>query len=118
MYYDMTKLEELNTSMKEERASLLTYLSDKNVSLEDRWHMYCKAVETGYITANKSYGDGYLDLLGRDNPYVDLGMERHETRYFSDMFDPIDEGDFTSGQVEAWKEKVLSSGYASFTFDW
>lgn len=118
MYYDMTKLEELHASMKQERASLLAHLSDKNVRLEDRWYTYCKAVKNDYITADKSYGNGYVDLLGLDNPYDDLNMARHETMHFSDMFNHIDKDDFDTGQVEAWKEKVLSSGYASFTFDW
>lgn len=118
MWYDMSKFRELSAEMVEELVKFFTYLSDTSVHLEDRWHSYGEAVRKKYLTVNQSYGDGYITLLGLDNPYDDLHMERYETANFCDIFNYVDKDDFNPGQVEAWMEKVLSSGYASFTFDW
>ena len=119
MWYDMSKFNELSAEMVDELGKFSTYLSDTSIRLEDRWHSYEEAVRKEFLTATKSYGDGYITLLGLDNPYDDLGMERHETSTFPEILDMIEhEQGISDEQVAAWKEKVLASGYASFTFDW
>lgn len=118
MRYDMTKLEDLFIEVKDEQTLLLAYLADTSISLDDRWYSYGHAVHKKYLTANESYGDGYITLLGLDNPYDDLHMERHTTTDFYDILSYVDKPVLDDGQVTFWKEKVLASGYASFTFDW
>lgn len=109
--------------MNEQMQPLLDELKDETIALEDRWNAYLMLVTGGVLTKIKSYGDGFVEDL---NPnwtlYDTFYIERYETTNFPDMLErimEIDEDEIPSEEVlNAWKEKVLASGYAGFEFDW
>ena len=81
-----------------------------------------KLVEDNILTSNEIYGDGYIETLGTSYTlYDDFYIEKHETSTFIDILDRIKESDTLSPSEESiikWKEEVLASGFASFTYDW
>lgn len=101
-------------------------LKDQTIDLADRWIAYTKLVENN-ILEDDIYGDGYIDILGNLTLYDNFHVDRHQTMSFPDMYEHIMEadGEYQKELVEArdknlsqWQEKVLASGYASFTYDW
>ena len=108
-------------------APILEQLKDQSIPLEDRWAAYTALVENDVLVQDDGYGDGFIDELGNNlTLFDDFYMERHESRTFIEMYDIVmeAEGDYQAALVEAknnlpqWQEKVLASGYASFTYDW
>lgn len=97
-------------------------LTDQAIPLDERWETYRNLVKGDMLVNDNSYGDGFVDDLGdkmsiRDDFYV----ERHETKSFISMYECISDGEVDNVDMEkvpAWREKVLASGYSSFTFDW
>ena len=120
---------------KPDLSEVLASLKDKSIPVEDRWEAYTILVNGALITKMQSYGNGFTDVLRKPNcdkpgrhysPYDDFGFERHETREFSFVLeliqDRLEDEDFenvpTAESIIAWKESVLASGCAGFTYDW
>ena len=108
---------------------MLEDLKNKDIPLSNRWSAYTLLVANHIITREQSYGDGYLDDLGGDlTQYDHFNNGRHNTVRFIDMYDRIVDADprwqSDLSQLQgtdnfvAWQERVLASGYASFTYDW
>jgi hypothetical protein len=108
-------------------------LANKDIDLETRWASYL-AVEKFLPIDPYSYG--FIDKLSWQSPYDDLGMDRYQTRSFSQVWEMIQENladminyeetdtyfdqyrKLTAEQMNDWREAVLASGFGGFTNDW
>lgn len=106
-------------------------LADTSIDLDSRWYFYDLLVKAGVLREIEAYGDGFLDTLNKNMTlYDDLSYERHETVKYLEMYERIQDnfGDenawnepwksVTQETVDAWREQVLASGEAGFTYDW
>lgn len=122
------KLVEARKMLNEAVVPLIEELKDTKIPLNERWEAYTKLVENGAHTRSETYGDGFIGTLDRNMTlYDDFHVDRYQTERFIDMYDHIMEADGSYQQdlvkaretnLEAWQEKVLASGFASFTYDW
>tara|TARA_Y100001001_G_scaffold164642_1_gene197769 strand:- start:2459 stop:2851 length:393 start_codon:yes stop_codon:yes gene_type:complete len=122
------KFVEARKMLDEEVEPLLNSLKTPDLPLVDRWAAYTTLVEGNVLTNIESYGDGFVETLGRNlTLYDDFHCERHETMLYTDMYQHILEadGDYQQDLVaaretacDAWREKVLASGTAGFKHDW
>lgn len=134
MTAEIVKKATILVSEKPDLSGLLAELKDKAIPVEDRWEAYDILVAGGLITENVMYGSAYTDLLrkpncdkpGRHFSLHDFGFERYETRQFGFILELIEDRladeDFenvpTAESIIAWKEAVMASGCATFTYDW
>jgi len=104
-------------------------LANQAIPLDERWDAYVKLCVADLISEVDCCGDGYIDFLEHKDGdeltmYDHFYIERHETRSYIDMYDYLIPGNYrfsehlVPGSVDAWREKVLASGYAAFTYDW
>lgn len=130
----MNPLQEKVAQMVEARTALildlpatLELLKDQSLPLDDRWTAYTELVNNSVIVEDGSYGDGYLSELGPNfTQYDDFNNDRYNTVKFLDMYEQIMDAEDDSelgeirsnGKLAKWQEKVLASGYATFTYDW
>ncbi len=116
-------LSAVETAKEKLRQEHLAKLTDKSLSLDERWAIFLQLAEAG-VLGHESYGDGYLDdLQGSHNEltqYDDFHNDRHETVSYKDMYERIVENpeDFEGCDIDAWREKVLEEGCATFDYDW
>lgn len=111
--------------IEEKTGPVLDALKDKSIPLDDRWEVYTKLVEANVLVKDASYGDGYLEDLDYNHMslYDDFYTDRGASLRFIDMYERMTENpeDFTEqarANLPKWQERVLESGYSSFTYDW
>jgi hypothetical protein len=130
----MTALEEAVSAVleaqrlaQEKLPALLAALKDTSRPLAERWTAYTALVNSHVSAYNKTYGDGFVSVLGENvTLYDSFHLERYTTTTFVEMYQQIIEADESSPELvaaretnlEAWQEAVLASGYSSFTYDW
>jgi len=111
-----------------EMQPLLQSLKDTSIPLDERWDAYTQLVEKNILINEQNYGDGFLaEAFGYNNVslYDDFNMDRHETRTFPDMWSHMNE-DYNEmpdcykddAKRDAWRERVLASGFSGFEYDW
>jgi hypothetical protein len=110
--------------------TFLEKLKDTTIPLDLRWTLYVDAVGQNIIVRDEMYGDGYGSILIGPNCslYDQFYLERGQSMTFPEMIERVNESreyedddifdTVTDESIIAWKEKVLSMGYASFTNDW
>ena len=110
-------------SLKQE---LEQYITDKSVSLEDRWDLWISAPSTlkivePWIVHFKSLPEHFIMYDG------ELHAERYQTIYTYEIIDKLEEGDWNSVEqvsipydidIDAVKEEILSHNLGSFVYDW
>lgn len=100
-------------------------LTDQRFTLDARWRLFM-AVEV--MLPTHSYGSDW-GVLKSDSEYDDYSTERYSTVYFKDRVEMLEEmlADYiaheellryTQEDIDAWKERVLASGYRGFVYDW
>lgn len=100
-------------------------LIDQRFTLEARWRLFV-AVES--MLPIQSYGT-HWGIHVTDCEYDDYGTERYQTVYFTDRLEMLEEMlsnyeeneeslRYTQEDIDAWKERVLASGYRGFVYDW
>lgn len=100
-------------------------LTDQRFTLDARWRLFM-AVEV--MLPTHSYGSDW-GVLKSDSEYDDYSTDRYSTVYFKDRAEMLEEmlADYTSHgellrytqeDIDAWKERVLASGYRGFVYDW
>lgn len=102
-------------------AGAIDALKNTDIPLTERWAAYTELVEKNIYNKNQLYGDGFIDDLGEGlTLYDEFYVERRETVKYVDMYERImeDEDNYEQENISAWQEKVLQSGYTSFTYDW
>lgn len=105
---------------------LLVQLKDTSLPLDERWDAYTQLVNNDILVREMTYGDGFLDVLDKNGSmYDDFNTDRGQTLTFPDMYQMVMDGDewneslvAMQPNLPAWQEKVLASGYSSFTYDW
>lgn len=112
------------TLIKQSQAAIALGITDllknKDFPLEDRWELLLNSED---LLSTETYGDGEIEILTRDGksvtPYDDFYIEKCQTKYYSDMWETIIEGEPDAyGNVDEWREAVLARGYGSFIYDW
>jgi hypothetical protein len=102
----------------------LAQLKDKNIPLDERWEAYGQLCKAKIITKIAPYGDGFVDTLYAGGCcYDDLHIEKYQTSDYFEMAEDNFEGwgdtpTPTPKRIAKWKEEVLASGDAGFTYDW
>lgn len=100
-------------------------LIDQRFTLEARWRLFMAA---DVVLPVQSYGSNW-GVLKTDSEYDDYSTERYSTVYFSDRAEMLEEMledytrheellRYTQEDIDAWKERVLASGYRGFVYDW
>lgn len=106
---------------------MMAALKDQSIPLDERWEAFEILVNGSVLTSTELYGDGFIDTLRVEGKreltlYDDFYIERHETtsytRFLERILDVFQGDGLDMLSLAKWKEKVLASGYASFTFDW
>jgi len=115
---------------KPQLESMLIAFKNPSIPLEERWEAYTILVEGKVLTNVYNSGDGFIDkLVSVTNSdytmYDDFSVERYETISFTDMYDRLinmedwnEDSIPTQVSLDAWRETVLSSGYAAVKHDW
>jgi hypothetical protein len=101
-------------------------LVDITIPLDTRWDAYTNLVEADILVKEMNYGTGYLDdIFGHNSVslYDDFYMDRGQSRTFPEIWEAVTEKDDDEiyadvVKQDAWREKVLASGYAGFNYDW
>lgn len=129
MSFDKLKaaLAEIEKIKAELLATYQPKLTDKSISLDDRWSMF-EQMCAAHLLGNNGYGSGFLtELAGKPRKlslYDNFNVERYETITYLDMYEIIqedlkdDEDKYEPENIDAWREAVLASGYMSITHDW
>lgn len=107
---------------------LLATLTDLTVPLDDRWATYTALVENHILVREKSCGDGFLgEIFGHSavSLYDDFNLDRNQTSTFPEIWDAMNDEFFEARGVyddgekrNAWRERVLASGFSGFEYDW
>ena len=105
---------------------VLEKLKDTTISLEERWDAFVLLVNKNIFVNEQSYGDGFLsEVFGNDKVslYDDFNMDRGQTMTFPEVWESMldmDEGETYEDPFKQseWRERVLASGFSSFTHDW
>lgn len=106
-------------------ANLITHLEDKSISLEERWSAFERLCTADLIVNIAAYGDGDFDLLWETANFETFYITKFETVNYLDVyeqilesFDEFVEQGLTQEGLDAWREKVLSTGDKGYIFDW
>lgn len=100
-------------------------LTDQRFTLDARWRLFM-AVEV--MLPVHPYGSDW-GVLKSDSEYDDYSTERYSTVLFKDRLEQLEEEiwyaenqnellRYTREDIDAWKERVLASGYQGFVYDW
>jgi hypothetical protein len=134
-------IEDLEQTQKLVTYNLNKLFIDKNISLEERWELYCRACETKVFHEEHYYSLDFKFM--KDNNwewYEDFCGDRYKTIYLHDLVDDIlehlwgeigfDNESYTpiitdnefqeivEPRMDLIKEEILACGYASFIYDW
>lgn len=101
-----------------------TALTDQRFTLDARWRLFM-AVEV--MLPVHPYGSDW-GVLKSDSEEDDYSTDRYSTVYFSDRAGMLEEMlahytaheellRYTQEDIDAWKERVLASGYRGFVYD-
>lgn len=102
-----------------------TALTDQRFTLDARWRLFM-AIEV--MLPIHSYGSDW-GVLKNDSEYDEYYTERYSTVLFKDRLERLEEEiwyaedqnellRYTREDIDAWKERVLASGYRGFVYDW
>jgi hypothetical protein len=121
----ITELLARKKAIADDVASLLGTLTDKEIPLDDRWKTFT-VLSKADLLPTASYGSGFIEECfgSKFCIYDDFYVERYQTVKYVDLYDTM-----TSREVEVterlteemrdkWRERVLVSGFGSFTHDW
>lgn len=109
----------LKASLDAAAKSAIEALKETSVPLDERWDAFTELVSNNIFVKNKSFGDGFVD-----SPYDVFYMERGSTKKFTSAYEQLLNKDQNYPEpgsdidLDLWREKVLASGYSSFTYDW
>jgi hypothetical protein len=124
---NVAPLVEARTLLNKGVDQILVQLKDTSLPLDERWDAYRALCDNNILVKNEGYGDGFLDTLGEElTMYDHFNVDKYQTMEFVDMYDKVMEADdkwhkdlvAVQPNIPAWQEKVLASGYSSFTYDW
>lgn len=110
----------LERQVKEQLELLQPILVDQSRSLSERWDMFSKVAHM--MPTDMWYSGGHTELLDI-SLYDDLYIDRHEQIGFIDFYERLVEYDdenplVSQDKLDAWREKILASGYGGFRNDW
>ncbi len=114
-------LKSLDTSvaiLEEAKKDFLSYIQNKEISLDSRWKLYKKY---SYLLPIQNYGSDFFNydfIVGHYNRYelidyvavIELLEEGYNYNYLSE--------DLTKEEILTLKEQALNSSYQGFYFDW
>lgn len=114
-------LKSLDTSvaiLEEAKKDFLSYIQNKEISLDSRWKLYKKY---SYLLPVKTYG---CDFFNYD--FIVDHYSRYELINYVSVIELLEEGynfnylseDLTKEEILKLKEQALSSGCQGFYFDW
>ena len=116
----LSDIEQFVAQKEHNLLSVLHYIRDKTTPLDDRWAVYCKAVEGSIITADTS-SLSCMDCLGNSLcPVDDLGIGQNEYRSFVEIYSELGEYSgtiYSQKQLQELKEEFMATGLAGFVND-
>lgn len=117
------KLEDLNYSIGILKEEYLSYIKDKEYSIDSRWNVFCEAPD-----AMKENATDNVHFFSLPDDFIRYDMPRHAfRRALVSVYDIVncvdDYNDFELNEsrlidVNALKEEILSMNIGSFVFDW
>lgn len=104
--------------LEEAKKDFLSYIQNKEISLDSRWKLYKKY---SYLLPVKTYG---CDFFNYD--FIVDHYSRYELINYVSVIELLEEGynfnylseDLTKEEIINITEQALSSGYQGFYFDW
>jgi len=104
------------------KQDIQTYLSDKDIDLEERWSIFELISEMGLLVTQTG-GDGHLSTIDIDaTMYDDFNTDRYCRLTYVKMYKMLlnrqDLKGYTEDMMNQWREVVLSGGADSFIHDW
>lgn len=99
------------------------FISNKEISLEERWEVYCLACEAGIYAKNClcCVDLETLESHSRFSTYYDdFYIQRYTTVHFYELVRRVEENmaRWPGLNLNDLKEEVLSNEYTSYLFDW
>jgi len=117
-----------HATIQNDMQPLLDSLKDRSIPLDERWAAFTALVENNILVNEKNYCDGFLaDIFGSNKVslYDDFHMDRNESRTFVEIWESMNDEFFEGGETyadpmlrDAWREKVMASGFSGFEYDW
>jgi len=108
-----------NHTLSVGKANLATYIRDKNISLDDRWKMFCKAPMQMRNT------DSYIVTFNWEKKYHEIswydsfGYDRYATVDMEDVITAMWENEENNEEeLKDMKEEILEKNLGSFIYDW
>lgn len=92
------------------------YIANKDIPLEERWRVYCLAVDGG-IFISKSIWIITLKTIGE---WPENKFQRYESVFLNSIVEGYeDEIDLHPHiNLDELKEEILQTGYSHFIYDW
>lgn len=93
-----------------------TFITSKELSLEDRWDLFCGA--PNYLKNREPRIARFAALGSNFCYYEEYGTERYQVVYTTGIVEFMEDNEYPSVQIQDLKEEILAKNLGSFTFDW
>jgi len=108
----------VNHTISVGKAQLATYITDKNISLDDRWNMFCKS------PMQMRNQEPYIITFKWENKYKEIqwyewfSTDRYATIDMETIIEHMFDYEHSDEQIEDMKEEILEKNLGSFIYDW